>query len=100
MTIHPAHNDPSEKPVPIQTIRDTHCINCKRAYSVDAHITYTILHDKTVLWWHRRRSEYHKDPCNPDDTNYLKSDEHTKKKQKEYREKRKSLRKQRPEQSA
>lgn len=61
--IHPAHNDPTEQPIPYREIRESFCINCKRECKIDDLITYTRLHNKTIIWWHRRKNQDDSDPC-------------------------------------
>lgn len=61
--IHPAHNDSSEQPIPLKEIRESKCVNCRCSYAVNALITYTRLHNKKVLWWHRREHSKIEDPC-------------------------------------
>lgn len=59
----PAHNDHTEYPTPIREIRELKCINCKHECKIDDLITYTRLHDGTIIWWHRRKNQDDPDPC-------------------------------------
>ncbi len=61
--IYSAHNHPTEKPIPHKEIRESCCINCGNEMKIGDFITYTILHNKKVLWWHRRKSVNESDPC-------------------------------------
>jgi len=60
----PAHNDISEYPIPYKQIQAQKCINCGRPRGFEEeHITYTRLHNKKILWWHRRAHYDEVDPC-------------------------------------